>query len=345
MNQVKHLYIHIPFCKHLCSYCDFVRFVKDDKIITKYFDYLIKKLKKYKNIKFDTIYLGGGTPNSTNELYRLLQNIQSNIHNKTELTIECNPEFVTKEQALEFKKFHVNRISLGAQVLDDQILKKYKRHHAIKDVKKAIDIFNKYTTKNISLDFIYGFNELTNKIIDKEIAFILKNKIKHVSFYSLELKDKSEITKNKYQLNDELIQNQCEYINKKMSKYNHYEISNWSINKKYESKHNLAYWNSEQWIGIGYGAFGFERKKYYKMSGSLLNWKKIVIWNNKKDLYFQTLMMALRTKYGLNLNIKEHKEIYDFYKDKLNKKLLLINKKNIKCKNFNLLNTILLDLI
>ena len=144
---------------------------------------------------------------------------------------------------------------------------------------------------------------------------------------------------------DELIQDQCEYINKKMSKYNHYEISNWSMNKKYESKHNLGYWNSKEWIGIGYGAFGFERKKYYKISGSLLNWKKTLIWNNKKDLYFQTLMMALRTKYGLNLNNKDHKETYDFYKDKLNKKLLLINKKNIKCKNFNLLNTILLDLI
>ncbi|MCF0227817.1 MAG: radical SAM protein, partial [Malacoplasma sp.] len=258
-KQVEHLYIHIPFCKHICSYCDFVRSVP--KCACEVSDYLNKLVVSINNeckfLKFKTIYIGGGTPNSFNnvQLTFLLSSLYKHLAKSYEFTIECNPEFITQEQINIFKKFKVNRISLGVQSRNNNILKDFNRMHTNADVDKAVKLLQKNKINNISVDFIYGYHKMTNSDIDKDIKFILDNHIPHASFYSLELKPGSKLSKANYNLNEELIDKQFAYIIKKFknNKYKRYEISNWCINKNYQSQHNMAYWKTKPWKAFGYG--------------------------------------------------------------------------------------------
>jgi oxygen-independent coproporphyrinogen-3 oxidase len=230
MTKLKHLYIHIPFCKNICTYCDFKRFVSNENEMTEYIQHVVQELKhKYKQNKFMTIYIGGGTPNflSTANLKYLLSNISPYLLPKAEFTIECNPEFVNKEQCKLFKLYKVNRISLGVQSQNQKILKLFHRNHTNQNVIDAIKNLRLSGIYNISVDFIYGFNEYTNNDIKQDILFLSRNKIPHVSFYSLEVKPGSIIYKQKYHTNDEHIENQFKYIINTLekNKFHRYEIS------------------------------------------------------------------------------------------------------------------------
>jgi oxygen-independent coproporphyrinogen-3 oxidase len=227
---IKHLYIHLPFCHQFCQYCDFLRIHYDPKHVDQYLQ-LIKQEIKSKHIKnkLKTIYLGGGTPNALNfaQLTELGKSVKNLIDHKTEFTIECNPEFISDEQVAIFKKIGINRVSLGTQIWDDQLLHKYGRNHTTQTVVKAVKILQSHQIKNISLDFIYGFNDLTNKQILKGILFAKTNAIKHLSFYALELKN-SQLKQTNYVLNESLIEAQFKYIIKTLAKYGfmRYEVSN-----------------------------------------------------------------------------------------------------------------------
>jgi oxygen-independent coproporphyrinogen-3 oxidase len=227
----RHLYIHIPFCKNICTYCDFVRFKNCENKIDSYLKKIIKDIDTQVSAKtLDSIYIGGGTPNCLTipQLKLLLKKCAQFIHKKTEFTIECNPEFVSHAQAKLFQSCGVNRISLGAQTTNNLILKKYGRKHTVQDLVTAIKILQKNKLTNLSLDFIYGFNELTNKDLQKSIDFIEEHKIPHVSFYALELKAKAIITHNSYQINELQSDTQLAYIIKHLDakKYHRYEVSN-----------------------------------------------------------------------------------------------------------------------
>ena len=148
MNQkVEHLYIHIPFCKHICSYCDFVRTVpKCTCEVNDYLNYLVDLInQETKTLKFKTIYIGGGTPNSLNntQLTFLLSVLSRNLAKNVEFTIECNPEFINQSQIDIFKKYKVNRISLGVQSRNLKILKDFNRKHNNKQVEDAIKLLQK----------------------------------------------------------------------------------------------------------------------------------------------------------------------------------------------------------
>lgn len=345
MSKPKHLYIHIPFCNSICKYCDFVRFISNDEIKEKYIDIIINEINKL-NWKFNSIYIGGGTPNSLNNqlLSKLLFSLQKLINKKTEFTIECNPECISNEQIILFKKYKVNRVSVGVQTLNQDILTKYNRKHTNLQIINAIDLFKKNGIKNISCDFIYGFNEQTNEDLLDCIDFIYKHKISHFSFYSLEVKDNSILKKENYKLNDNKIQDMFEFIiNNINSTYNRYEISNWSISKKTESIHNKCYWKTDDWIGIGLGASGLENKILYTNIGNFDNWKKNEIKLSKKDYYFQILMMGLRLKEGIDLSIKKNKDAFNFFKDKI-KDSLCIKNNFLYAPNINLINNILIDI-
>lgn len=348
MNQVNHLYIHIPFCKHICWYCDFKRSLSDDKTKSQYIDLLIKELNdKYKNHKFKTIYVGGGTPNCLNhDLYRLLNKLSNHLQDDYEFTIECNPEFITDKQIKEFVNCKVNRISLGVQSTNDNILKQIGRKHTIKDVENAINIIKNNIT-NFSIDLIYGFNEQTIEDIQKDFEFINKYKIPHVSFYSLEIKDNSIYGKMNYHINEVDIEDKLKFIERKFSElgYIRYEVSNWCRDLPLTSKHNLAYWNSADWIGMGYGAFGFQNFDYYNVSGSSLNWNVEHHKLTEEELYQQVFIMGLRTIYGLDLNNELHNKAYQYYKNKLDKKQISIKNNHIVAKNLNTIDNILIDLI
>jgi oxygen-independent coproporphyrinogen-3 oxidase len=216
------------------------------KEMNNYIVRICTQIKKECNDKqFKTIYIGGGTPNflSYENLEILLKECKRTLENSGEFTIECNPEFINQKQIDIFRKYSINRISLGVQSTNDKILKTYNRHYTISIVKDKIKLLYKNKISNISCDFIYGFNELTNKDLYKTFNFIVQNKIKHVSFYSLEIKDQSILKKNNYKLDDDKINEQFVLINKQMENknYKRYEVSNFALSKKYESQHNKAY--------------------------------------------------------------------------------------------------------
>ena len=346
-KKVEHLYIHVPFCKSICSYCDFVRSIpKCAGEINRYLINIVKDIKhKCKSLKFKTIYVGGGTPNSlTNEQLKvLLSELSKHLKKTYEFTIECNPEFINQSQIDIFKKYKVNRISLGVQTRNNKILKEFNRKHTNAQVDKAIKLLQKNKLNNISVDFIYGYSKMTKQDIDKDIKFVLDNHIPHASFYSLELKSNSILTKSKYQLDDELIDKQLAYIIKKFKDINYarYEVSNWCLNKKYQSQHNLAYWNTKPWKAFGNGAYGFENMIYYHIDKD----KKISHIYSCKEYYQHILIMGLRLVNGFDLKNQDHKKAWDYFKNKIDPKLYFVKNNNVIVKDINKLDDILINII
>lgn len=349
MSSVKHLYIHIPFCKHICTYCDFVRKIPSSEIeVNEYINKIIKEINLFKNI-CKTVYIGGGTPNflSDDNLNTLLYSLQKNINEKTEFTIELNPEFITENQVKILKNNKINRVSIGVQTTNEKILKLLNRKHNMKIVEESIKLLYKYKIKNISCDFIYNLPLLKLSDINDSINFLKTNNIKHVSFYALEIKDGSIMNKRKEKLDIEIEEDQLEFIEKlmKKNKYERYEVSNWSINETYRSQHNIAYWELKEWKAIGIGAYGYEKKTYYHNDGEYMKYKKInQNWSNE-DTYLYILMMGLRKIDGIDLTININNNAYNYFKNKINHSLVKIENNRLKANNINLLNDILIDLI
>lgn len=350
-NKVEHLYIHIPFCKSICSYCDFVRKVPSKcQEMTQYIDQIVKQINnECKGLNFKTIYIGGGTPNYLphKDLEKLLDTCHQYLAKNYEFTIECNPEFINQHQINIFKKYGVNRISLGVQSTNNRILKLFNRLHIIEDAYKAIALLHQNNIPNISCDFIYGFKAMTDKDILDDIQFLIDNQIPHASFYSLELKENSMLTKSGYQLDDEQIDQLMQLIINQMDKHHfyRYEVSNWCTNKKYQCQHNLAYWKTNDWKGIGLGAYGLENKEYYSyvLNNNQLS-KQITEYSNH-DYYFQIIMMGLRLIEGLDLSIKRNQQAYNFFKKQINPDLIVIKNHHLMAKNINQIDDILIELV
>lgn len=344
--MTKSLYIHIPFCKKFCAYCDFVKCIYNKQTADKYIDLVLKKLKKN---KYKTIYLGGGTPNcfSDEQLEKLLRPLSKCLDKEYEFTIECNPEFVTDSQILIFKKYKVNRISLGVQTLDFNLLKTMNRTNHKFMVESAIAKFLKHKITNISCDLIYGFNNQTNDSIKEDIDFLIANKVKHLSCYSLEIKENTIWGKQGYKTDDLEIENHLKFIIDYLKQRNfvRYEVSNWALNNNYQAKHNVAIWKTNDWAAIGLGAHGMEKKTLYHYEGSILKWKLVKDKLSDYDLYFQVLMMGLRLKEGLDLTNPLHKKAYLFFKKRMDQDLLIKKSHNrIWCTNVNLLDNFLVKL-
>lgn len=305
---------------------------------------------KYKNNKFKTIYIGGGTPNclTTKQLIKLLSCLTSKLLTKYEFTIECNPELVTRQQVKIFKKYKINRISLGIQTLNQKILKSINRLHNKQNIEQTIKLFRKFKINNLSCDLIYGFRQQSIMSIKKDLDFLFKNKIKHISYYCLEIKPNTTFALKKYKIDENKTDEQLKFIIKylKKNKFVRYEVSNWSKGSKNQSQHNVLIWKTKEWAGIGWGAHGFEKKHYYHYEGDILKWKLVTKCLTKKELYQQVLIMGLRLKKGLDLKDKLVKDSYNFFKQKLNSSSLFVkNKKIIKCRNINLLNCLLEKII
>lgn len=349
-KKTKHCYVHVPFCNHICTYCDFKRVLKNEfssALIKDYLKNIFQYTKYLKNKQFKTIYLGGGTPNclDNEELDFLLSLFSPLADYDCEFTIECNPDLINQEQIDIFKKYGINRISLGVQTTNNVILKQINRIHNFNDVIKAIELLYKNNINNVSCDFIYNLQNLSFKDIDNVFEFIKKYNIKHISFYALEIKSGSLLKKLKVEIDEDKEADQMEYIIKKFNEINYirYEISNWAINHNYYSQHNLSYWKTNDWIGLGFGAHGFESNIQYFFDKPLDNPKLITKEQDLAEYYQQILIMGLRLKDGLDLNIKVNHDAYLFYKNKL--KNVSINEKNhLIADDLNLLNLSIIDL-
>lgn len=348
--MTKYLYIHIPFCKKFCPYCDFTKCIYQSAKADQYIDLVVKDLKKrYPRNKFKTIYLGGGTPNclTDKQLDKLLGVLSKKLDKQYEFTIECNPEFVSESQAKIFYKNKINRVSLGVQTLDPTLLKTMNRLNHKFMVANAISILKKNKITNISCDLIYGFKNQTQESIKNDVDFLYANKVKHLSLYSLEIKENTPWGKTNYQTNDYEIEDHLKFIISYLPKigFKRYEVSNWAINKKYQAQHNVAIWKTNDWAATGLGAHGMENNTLYHFEGNLLKWKKVNQKLSKYDLYFQVLMMGLRLEEGLDLSNPLHKKAYLFFKKRLDQDLLIKKINNhIVCTNINLLDNFLIKL-
>jgi len=351
-SETLSLYIHIPFCKRKCYYCDFLSFPVDvskknqeNNQIEEYVDFLIKELSFYKKKKFKTIYIGGGTPSILNEslLIKLLSNLREYARGLKEYTMEINPESFTRDKFDIISSFGVNRISIGVQSFSDMVLKSVNRSTRVKDIFNSIGILKEKKFENFNIDLIMGIQGRNQYLDDLNMA--VKLMPSHLSIYLLHLSEQTVYYKmyrnGKIRLLDddtmaELYAISCDYLAK--SGYKHYEISNFA-KSGYESIHNLNYWLYGDYVGIGLGAVSkidnrritnekILKKYYEKLSNGELPVGNIEYLNRDKQMR-ERLMLMLRTSRGFEI-----KEIEDTLKMKNNgrlknfKKMLEIIMKN-----------------
>ena len=313
--MISSLYVHIPFCECICSYCDFCKMYYEEKISSKYLNVLVTELNdlNIKN-KLKTIYIGGGTPSSlnVNQLELLLSNLSAYLDEDYEFTIEVNPESVDESKVSLFKRYGVNRVSIGIQTFDEKILSFLNRRHTYKDVEKCVDLLNMYNINNYSFDFIYGIKNQDIKTIDKDISMAISLNPKHLSFYSLILEDNTLLKVNKYkEIDEDVVREQYDYIYSTLAKkgYKRYEVSNFSLHG-YESKHNLVYWNNQEYYAIGVAASSYVNGVRYTTNKNITNYSNGVISKEEYivDREKEYIMLKLRLDEGINLS--EYKCIF-----------------------------------
>lgn len=363
--ETRSLYIHIPFCQDICAYCDFCKVFYQKKQVDDYLAVLKKELESL-DIKepLKTIYLGGGTPTSLNDnqLEWLMDIIRPYISEATlEVTIEVNPETLDYYKLDILKRGGVTRLSIGVETFNNQLLKGINRKHNSEQVKRIIRYGHQLGFSNISIDLMYGLPNQTFEDVKNDLKVIESLDIQHVSYYSLILEDHTVLKNQNYKpLNeeDEAVINKL--IDEQLGKngFMKYEISNYA-KPGFESLHNLAYWQYNNYYGVGLGSSGKIDDCLIEHSRNLnayLRFQDITskIIYSKKETMFNHLMMSLRLVKGLDL--KEFERRYgikatDVYQKAINKhlglKTLVIDNDYLHCTNesIKLLNTILLDFI
>ncbi|KOP83506.1 coproporphyrinogen III oxidase [Bacillus sp. FJAT-21945] len=269
--MIKAAYIHIPFCEHICHYCDFNKVFLKGQPVDEYLDSLaeeiIMTLKETPTEHLDTIFIGGGTPTALNEqqLEKLCQIIKAHLPytNETEFTFEANPGDLSEEKLRTLYHAGVNRISFGVQTFNEELLKRIGRVHRAKDVFQSIDLAKKTGFENISIDLIYSLPSQTLADFKETLATAFSLDIQHYSGYSLIIEPKTVfynlMRKGKLLSPGEDVEAEMfEVLMEEMEKcgFKQYEISNFS-KPGYESRHNLTYWNNEWYYGFGAGAHGY----------------------------------------------------------------------------------------
>jgi len=275
------VYLHIPFCRSRCSYCDFATEVfKSGEAVEHYVSALVKEIERFENdcdfadarasAWIDTIYFGGGTPSllSPTQLEKILDSIRKkfSVDANSEITMEMNPATVTPETLREYKNLGVNRASFGAQTFDDAELKRLGRRHTAQDVRETIELLRKAGFDNVSFDLIAGLPRQTLADWKKNLDEALKLKPEHLSLYLLEIHEATplaqQIRSGRQPLPDEnLAAEMYELMREKVSAngYEQYEISNFCL-PQLESKHNSKYWTLDAVFGFGCSAHSFDGK-------------------------------------------------------------------------------------
>ena len=366
-NKLLGLYIHIPFCDHICAYCDFKKMIANDTLKEEYIDALIKEIDynkdKLSNIK--SIFIGGGTPSclSFTLLEKLLNKISESIKldEIREFTIEANPNDLVGDNLNKwlnlFKKYHINRLSLGVQSFNNKKLKVLNRNHTKKDAILLLKGLYKNGFENVNCDFIFGLYSDNFKDVKKDLKIAIKNHVKHISCYSLILENHTMFyNMQKSGKTIELDEDKEACIYNKIVKYlkkqgiERYEISNFSY-PGFESYHNMLTWNNNHYIGFGVAASSYvdtvrytniKNVKDYIMlirEGKLENLKEEEIKLSKDDMIYEHLILGLRKNKGINL--KDFKErfdisIIDYYKNiesLINQNILELNDDYLRIKD------------
>ena len=356
------VYVHIPFCKKKCDYCDFISYCNKDNLIEDYVQ-AVKAEIQTQNIKpeITTIYIGGGTPSYIDSKYiiEILEKIkEKNVSSNAEITIEVNPGTVTKEKLEDYIKNGINRISIGLQTTNDELLKQIGRIHSFTQFLETYKLAKKVGFKNINVDLILGLPNQRIKDLKESLEQIIKLKPKHISVYSLIVEDgtpiANKIEKGEMQLPDEELERNMYWFVKNTLELNgfiHYEISNFA-KKGYESKHNLNCWNQKEYIGIGASAHSYRDITRYSNTENIeeyienvnngnFNRNKIIHEIQKEDdAKKEFMLLGLRKIKGVDINQFKNKfgdnPIYLFrneLKKLTDERLLIIDNNNIRLTN------------
>ena len=350
------IYIHIPFCKQKCYYCDFVSFANQEGFQNKYFQMLKNEINDFfsKNkYEISTIYIGGGTPSFVNSDF--IKDIIEQIPkaHADEITIEVNPGTVTLEKLQLYKKIGINRLSIGLQSTQDRLLKKIGRIHTFEDFLNTYNMAKQVGFENINVDLMIGLPNQTITDIKQSLEAVINLEPKHISVYSLIVEEDTKIANlianNELRLPDEeLERNMYWYVKNylELNGYNHYEISNFA-KKGFESKHNLDCWNQEEYIGFGLAAHSYLNNTRFSNTEDLreyLNngWKNKIIQEkqNENSKKYEYMLLGLRKIEGVS--VQKFKEKFGqnplfIFRNELNKLvnegLLIVENDNIKLTN------------
>tara|TARA_B100000795_G_C22805461_1_gene444554 strand:+ start:5383 stop:6516 length:1134 start_codon:yes stop_codon:yes gene_type:complete len=316
------IYIHIPFCKQACFYCDFhfsTSLKKKDDMIAALIKEIEIRKEELKNTVIETIYFGGGTPSvlSVNEIQQLIKAVYHNhkVVEHPEITLEANPDDLSEDKIIELSKSPINRLSIGVQSFFEKDLKLMNRAHNSEEAKKSLSLATQYFD-NISVDLIYGIPDCTNKEWKQNIQIALSFGVPHISSYALTVEPKTAladfikkgIIKN---VDDDKAQEQFNILIDELTNANfvHYETSNFG-KENFFSRNNSSYWLGKSYLGIGPSAHSFDGKQ---RSWNLRNNTKYIksIQQNqlpiereilsKKDRYNEYVMTGLRTIWGVSL--------------------------------------------
>ena len=338
------IYIHIPFCKQKCFYCDFVSYCDKTKFIDRYIDCLKKEIESKSNkneIVIDTIYIGGGTPSiiDVKLIIEVLESIKENfnVEKEAEITIEINPGTVNEEKLKLYKEEGINRVSIGLQSTNNDLLKMLGRIHTYEEFLKCSNMARNIGFKNINVDLMLGLPSQTLDDINKSMKRIINLKPEHVSVYSLIIEDGTKLARDvengKLILPEEEIERNMYWKVKQTLENNgyiHYEISNFA-KKGYESKHNMNCWSQKEYLGFGASAHSYFKSMRYSniedIEEYIDNISKGKIEQNKKVHEIQTvedskkeyMLLGLRKIDGVNITEFKNKfvdnPIYLFKKE------------------------------
>lgn len=350
------LYIHIPFCKNKCLYCDFPSYHGKEQLIDAYIEELCKEIKIKCNKKINTIFIGGGTPTylGVEDIKKLGKTIKSlTLAKELEFTVEGNPGTFSREKLISLKNIGVNRLSIGLQAYQNCLLKKIGRIHTLEEFLNSYNLAREIGFNNINIDLMFGLPDQTKEMWLETLNEIIKLNPEHISAYSLIIEENTPFydmnSRKELNLpNEELEREMYEFTKQILgkNKYYQYEISNFSKKHK-ECKHNLVYWDLGEYIGCGSAAHSFmENKRFsnveqiedyiHKMKIENDATKEIHI-NTKNETIEEFIFMGLRKTCGIStkefykrFNIDIY-EIYNKVIDKfLNNGLLIKNGENLR---------------
>lgn len=343
------IYIHIPFCKQKCYYCDFISFANKECKQEEYIEVVQKELDTYdlENYDVTTIYIGGGTPSYIDSKYivELILKLKDKlIHNETkfeqiEITIEVNPGTVTKQKLQDFKSCGINRLSIGLQTSNNNLLKQIGRIHTYEEFLETYQLAKEVGFENINVDLMLGLPNQTINDLKQSLENVIKLNTSHISVYSLIVEEGTVISKlldeQTIELPDEELERQMYWYVKntlELNGYKHYEISNFAKVGK-ESKHNMNCWEQKEYIGLGVSAHSYLNSTRYCNTSDLELYIKNV-GNSKfeenrsieevqtiEDMQNEFMLLGLRKIDGVNIADFKQKYIQNpiyLYKEKLN---------------------------
>ncbi|NLP27370.1 MAG: oxygen-independent coproporphyrinogen III oxidase [Clostridia bacterium] len=368
------LYIHIPFCKSKCMYCDFCSYSGKEKMMIEYAHALKKEiLLSGKGRRIETVFIGGGTPTYLClDAWELISKSlkELNIDDRAEFTVECNPGTIDIDKLKLFKKTGVNRISIGLQAWQDSLLKSIGRIHTRQEFIDSFNMVRAEGFENINVDIMFGLPGQGLEDLKETIEELAKLNPEHISCYSLivegntpfgKLYEKGELKLPDEDLEREMYEEAVKLLNEKG--YSQYEISNFS-KETFQCKHNIKYWKAEEYIACGLGAHGYVEGRRYRNQENIKKYIQAVKEtgssvveshkNSLKDEIEEFMFMGLRMVEGVSEDEFYKRfglSLWDLYEDVLNKfiKLNLLKwrdgRLSIKAEALGISNSIMCEFI